>query len=223
MICTLCNSRKARRSCPAAQSAICAQCCGEKREETLDCPLTCEHLIEARKHEHLVPVAPESAPHPEVRLTDEFLNRNDMLSRYVMMCVGVAAAGTPGATDADVREAIDAMVQTLKSSDSGLIYETKPANPFAATIQERVNAQIETLRSQIAAGGAGNALRDKDLLGVLVFMARVAISLNNGRRKGRAFLSMIHSRLPIAAGASELKDAAGAGPAAPPSSLIVTP
>ena len=222
MTCTLCNSRKARRSCPAAQSDICPQCCAEKREETLECPLTCEHLIEARKHEKLIEVPQSAVPHPEVRLTDDFMNRHDMLMRFAMMCVGVAAMSTPGATDADVREAIDAMVQSLKTADSGLIYESKLSNPFAASIQEKINLQIDKLKGQIAASNGNASLRNKDVIGVFVFLSRVAISLNNGRRKGRAFLSMIHSRLPLADGARELVEASGGGQAPAPG-MIVTP
>ena len=223
MTCILCNSRKPRRSCPAAQGEICPQCCAEKREETLECPLTCEYLIEARKHEKLIEVPQSAVPHPEVHITDEFMNRNDMLMRFVMMCVGVAAMTTPGATDADVREAIDSLVQSLKTADSGLVYEAKLSNPFAASIQEKIKAQIDRLRSQIAASKDGAAvLRDKDLAGVLVFLSRVAISLNNGRRKGRAFLSMVNSRLPLAEAAGQLLESAGGGEAPAPG-LIVTP
>jgi hypothetical protein len=197
MSCILCNTRKARRRCPAAEGEICPQCCAEYREEKLDCPLDCEYLLEARKHEKLTPVAPAAIPHPEVRLTDEFLNRNDMLVRFTMACVAMAAMETPGVTDADMREAIDSMIQTLKTADSGLIYETKPVNPYAATVHEKIKEQVDKLRSQIAEQSGGAALRDKDMLGVLVFLSRVGASLNNGRRKGRAFLSMLHEKLPL--------------------------
>lgn len=218
MTCILCNTRKARRNCPAAQGEICAQCCAEQREEKLDCPLTCSHLGESRKHEKYL-VVPESAtPHREVRLTDEFMNRNDMLVRYAMVCVGMAALGTPGATDADVREAVDAIVQTLKTADAGLIYESKPVNPFAASIQKQINLQLDALRSEIAKGSGGAGLRDKDVLGVLVFLSRVAASLNNGRRKGRSFISMMHDKLPKA----KAQEAAESTEAAP-SGLIITP
>jgi len=231
MNCPLCNTRKARRSCPAAQAEICSQCCAEQREEKLDCPLSCPFLAEARKHEKVVEVPAAQVPHSEVRLTDDFLNRNDMLMRYVMVCVGVAAMSTQGATDADVREALDSMIQTLKTADAGLIYETKPVNPFAAAIQEKANAQIDRLRNEIAANSGGAALRDKDVLGVLVFLARVALSLNNGRRKGRAFLSMLHDRLPLDLAAAQQPGEATADggpggeqqPAASPSGLIITP
>ena len=220
MTCILCTTRKPRRNCPAAQGDICPQCCAEQREERLACPLDCEHLLEARKHEKLIPVPASAMPHPGFRLTDEFLNQNDALVRYAMMCVGAAAVGTAGASDADVREAIDALMRTLETAGSGLIYETKPANPFAATIQARIKAQFDKLSSEmIKRSGGGPGLRDKDVLGVLVFLSRVAISLNNGRRKGRPFISMLYGKL-----VTGLQSQSAPVPAeAPASNLIVTP
>ena len=149
MFCILCNSRKPKRSCPAAQGEICPQCCAEQREETLACPLSCDYLFEARKREKLVEVPKSAMPHPEVHLTDEFLNQRDPLVRYIMMGVGVASLATPGATDRDAREAIDSMVQNLKTAGSGLIYETKVVNPLAASIQERLKKQLEKLNAEL--------------------------------------------------------------------------
>jgi hypothetical protein len=82
-----------------------------------------------------------------------------------------------------------------------LIYESKPQNPYAAGVQEALKAGIEDLRKRIAeeAGLQVSAgLRDKDLLGVLVFLQRLEIQHNNGRRKGRAFLDFLRSYFPSA-------------------------
>lgn len=222
MTCILCNSRKARRGCPAAHGEICAQCCAEQREEKLDCPLDCPYLIESRKHEKRADPSRNLA-HPEVELTDSFLGRVDVLLNVIIVNVGVAALSTPEATDADVREALDAYIQTLKTAESGLIYETKPSNPYAATILEKIKARVEDLRRRLAEHAPEAALRDKDLLGVLVFVARVAASLNNGRRKCRAFMSMIKEQF----GPVVPKEGDPGEPPPPasdaPSGLIITP
>ena len=212
MSCILCNTRKARRSCPAAEGGICPQCCAEQREEKLDCPLGCEFLRESRRHEKYVPVPAEAKPHPEVGITEDFLSRNDLLMQFMSVAVRDAALSTPGATDADLREAVDAIVQTFKTADSGLIYETRAANPYSASIQEKVKAQIDKLQRQISERKSGGALRDKDLLGVLVFLSRVALSLDNGRRKGRSFMAMLLERFPPPKASEE---------AAAPSGLVI--
>ena len=218
MSCILCTTRKSRRPCPAAQGDICPQCCAEQREEKLDCPLSCEFLRESRKHEKYVEVPKSATPHPEVKLGEDFLSRNDLLMQFLSVAVRDAALSTAGATDADVREAVDAVIQTLKTADSGLIYETRSANPFAASIQEKINTQIAELKRQIGERSAGATLRDKDMLGIMVFIARVSISLNNGKRKGRSFLAMLLERFPAPKSSEGQKTPE---PAASPAGLIV--
>jgi len=222
MICSICNIRKAKRACPAAQSAICPQCCAEQREETLDCPLNCEHLVQARLHARYS--KPEGGiPHADIELTESFLNAHDMLIQFLSVLVRDAAVSAPGVTDADLREGIDALIQSYKTAaGSGLIYEARPANPFAAQVQETVKRRIEELNARVAERG-GTTLREEDILGVLVFIARVASGVNNGRRKGRAFVGWLLENFPMlppadgAAGGGEVSVEA---PAA--STLIIT-
>src|SRR5260370_17142911 len=49
--CAICEIRREKRFCPALHGRICAQCCGEQREVTLDCPSGCPYLQQAREHE----------------------------------------------------------------------------------------------------------------------------------------------------------------------------
>jgi hypothetical protein len=102
------------------------------------------------------------------------------------------------AVDGDAREALEAMIKTYRTLESGLIYESKPQNTYAANLQEALNGTIEDLKKRIqeAAGLEAPNLRDKDLLGVLVFMQRLELQHNNGRRKGRAFLDFLRSYFP---------------------------
>src|SRR5258706_7292439 len=51
MACAICETRKAKRFCPAVHGRICALCCGTEREVTLDCPSACPYLQQARAHE----------------------------------------------------------------------------------------------------------------------------------------------------------------------------
>src|SRR5260370_22071701 len=50
MICPLCGTRRARRSCPAVGKQICAVCCGTKRLVQIQCPADCAYLASAREH-----------------------------------------------------------------------------------------------------------------------------------------------------------------------------
>src|SRR5690349_21016564 len=50
MTCSLCGTRKARRSCPALGRMICPVCCGTKRLKEINCPPTCSYLGNAEAH-----------------------------------------------------------------------------------------------------------------------------------------------------------------------------
>jgi hypothetical protein len=201
--CKLCEKKRARRYCPGVSGEICPQCCGTERENTIDCPLECEHLQAARLHERPAPLSENDFPNHElpnkdIRITEQFLKDQDHL--VIWLAHSLARAMESGkAVDADAREALEAMIKTHRTLESGLIYESKPQNPYAAGIQEALKTAIEDLRKRIAeeAGLQVSAgLRDKDLLGVLVFLQRLEIQHNNGRRKGRAFLDFLRSYFP---------------------------
>lgn len=154
-------------------------------------------------HERPAPVSPEDFPNHElpnkdVRITEEFLREQDHLVIWLSHSLARAMEANQ-AVDSDAREALEAMIKTYRTLDSGLIYESKPQNPYAASIQQALNVAVEELRKRIAeeAGLQVTAnLRDKDLLGVLVFLQRLELQHNNGRRKGRAFLDFLRSYFP---------------------------
>ena len=201
--CKLCEKRRARRACPGVHGDICPQCCGEQRENTIDCPLECEHLQAARQHERPAPLSEQDFPNHElpnkdIRITEQFLKDQDHL--IILLSHSLARAMEAGkAVDRDAREALEAMIKTYRTLESsGLIYESKPQNIYAAGLQEALNGTIEDLKKRIheAAGLDAPGLRDKDLLGVMVFLQRLELQHNNGRRKGRAFLDFLRSYFP---------------------------
>lgn len=186
--CQLCETRKPKRYCLAVRGEICTQCCGEDRENTIDCPFECEFLLEARKHEKLLPVTEKEYPSPDIELTDKFMYDLEPVIQYILAKTLDAAAETPGSVDSDVREAYEALVKTYKTMQSGLIYDTRPANPYADSIQQRLRASIEEFKQRIHEAQGMHTIRDSEILGCLVFAQRLAVQYNNGRRRGKAFL-----------------------------------
>lgn len=200
MVCKICEIRRAKRSCPAVHGEICSLCCGREREMTLDCPLDCEYLEEARKHEHLVEVKPDEFPNQDIRVTETFLRDQEMLLVAMGRAVLMAGLETPGAVDADIREALAAVIRTYRTLESGLYYETRPENPVAAEVSRRIQEaaaefrRIETEKLQMT------RTRDADVLGVLTFLERLGIDRNNGRKRGRAYLDFLRRQFPDTAG-----------------------
>jgi len=188
--CKLCEKRRARRYCPGVGGDICPVCCGTERENTIDCPSHCEHLQEARRHEKPPLLSEADLPNRDIRLKEEFLHDNERL------VVSLALALTESmekerAVDSDAREALDALIRTYRTLESGLIYETRPQNPYAAAIQQGLQQSVATIREEMTKETGMHTLRDADVLGTLVFLQRLELTHGNGRRRGRAFFDFL--------------------------------
>jgi len=103
--------------------------------------------------------------------------------------IGIAAEQTPGGVDADVREALAALSETYITLDKGVFYEHVPQNRLAANVFRLAQDAIAQIRH--AAAGRGRRTRDGEILRVLVFLERLAVDSDNGRKRGRPFLAML--------------------------------
>lgn len=196
MVCKICKTRKPRRYCPGVHGDICSICCGTEREVTVSCPLECEYLEDARKHDKPVPVQPDNFPNQDIRVTDKFIREHDTLVILLGRAVLQAALATSGAVDSDVREALEALIRTYRTLESGLVYETRPDNPIAAQVSALIqNAVAEFRREETERTGMVRT-RDAEILGVLAFLQRLEIDRNNGRKKGRAYVDFLRAYFP---------------------------
>jgi hypothetical protein len=186
--CAICASRRPKRSCPGLRGDICPQCCGQEREETVACPLDCIFLRQGREHEKLKELSRDQLPHPEVQIPDSFLREQEFLVLLVASIFAEAVGRIDGLIDYDAREALASLVQTYKTLGTGLIYESKPANPLAAALHELVQLRVSEFRQRAEQEMGVRRILDSHVLGVLIFFQRMEFQLNNGRRRGRSFL-----------------------------------
>lgn len=194
--CTICRTRKPRRYCPGVRGEICSICCGTEREVTVHCPLDCPFLREARAREKLPDVDPRQFPNQDIRVSEEFLRSNEALLIWIAGGLAKTALETQApAVDEDVKDALDSLVQTYRTLQSGLYYESRPTNMIALEIYDAIQERVEELRTRLAEGGGG-AIRDATVLGVLVFLQRLRIQHSNGRPKGRAFIDFLQQFFP---------------------------
>jgi len=192
MKCKICGTRKPRRFCPGVGGDICPICCGEQREVTVNCPLDCPFLREARVHEKPPEVDQQELPNRDIHVTEEFLRDHETLLIFLSMNLLEGALSTQGAVDSDVREVLDSLIRTHRTLQSGLYYETRPDNLVAAAIQHKIQDGVEQLRKELSEKGA-SSIRDADILGVLVFLQRIALHQDNGRPKGRSFIDYLRT------------------------------
>jgi hypothetical protein len=167
---------------------------------TLHCPLDCEYLHEARKHERPIPVNPDEFPNQDIRLTEDFLRDHEPLLIAMGRATLDAALSTPGAVDNDLCEAFAALIRTQRTLESGLYYETRPDNPVAAELSRRIQASISAFRRLETDQLHMTKTRDADVLGVLAFLQRLEIDRNNGRKLGRAFVDFLREQFRSAPG-----------------------
>ena len=179
----------------------------------MDCPFDCPFLQEARRHEHREPADPSKFPNQDVRISEEFLGEHEDLLVGAMSSLLLAVLDTPGAVDSDVRDALDGLIRTERTLQSGVFYESRPVNALADRIFEQTQTGLQEFRTRETENLGLSRTRDADVLGVLVFLQRLELDRNNGRPRGRAFLDSLRGFL-------NDPDVAAHNPA-PPSSLIL--
>jgi hypothetical protein len=170
---------------------ICSICCGTEREATVSCPLDCEYLREARRHEKPLPVDPKQIPNRDVDVSEEFLEAHEELVATLAEAVAVAALDVPGATDTDARDAVKGLIRTYRTLESGLYYDSRPENTLAAPIFEAAREAVNEFRQTERQDAGLSRTRDSDVLKALVFLERIEIDRNNGRPRGRAFIDSL--------------------------------
>ena len=209
MNCAICDTRKPKRTCPAQAAltesaagkgaAICTLCCAQGREETLDCPLSCEYLRTAHRHERSnVEFDIDKAPNRDVTITDAFLEQFQIPLALLATALADAGIRSEKATDYDAREALEATIQKYRGAISGLPVETPAQTPLTAALCVGLEKGVEVFR-KLEMEAAGKIMTDdQDILRMIVFLQRLEFANNNGRRLSKAFLDFIHGfRMPL--------------------------
>ena len=195
-VCSICERRKGKRTCPAKGAKICPQCCGEHRERTLDCPFSCTYLQQAHQTEP-VGFPPEETPYRDVRLDDPFLRDHSDLIAACARGAALAIQQSDGALDSDAKQALDALVETYQTLAKGILYESRPQSPYARTMVETVRESAEAFRTQETEQTGITRTRDEDVLKALVFLRRLAEAQDNSRARSRRFLHFLVQQFPV--------------------------
>jgi len=162
------------------------------------CPLDCEFLREGRRHEKAPARNSAEFPNRDIQVSEQLLRANEPLLNFLSVIVFDAAMHVPGVVDSDVLEALDGLIRTYRTLQSGVYYESRPTNPLAASIYAAVQEALAEYRGREQKELGMTKTRDADVLGLLVFLQHYALHTDNGRRRGRAFLSALRENYPPA-------------------------
>jgi hypothetical protein len=157
----------------------------------VECPLDCAYLRESRLHEKPPEHNAAEFPNRDIQVPEKLLRDNEDLLTFLSVTIFHAAMQTPGVVDSDVLEALDGLIRTYRTLESGVYYESRPNNPLAGAIFAAVQSALAEYRSSEQQELGMTKTRDADVLGLLVFLQHFALYRDNGRRRGRAFLDAL--------------------------------
>jgi hypothetical protein len=197
--CALCHARKDKRFCPALHDRICAQCCGEAREFTIDCPSDCVYLQQAREHEkprsagELDPAALFS----QVEVPREFVYENEHLLLGLSFALARSARADRALNDQDVIAALTAAARTYETlANSGLHYPVSPGGLGQQAAVTELERTLKEYRELEQKNRGFSSLRDSDVLRALVFLVRMAHARTSGRPRSRALIDSLFAQFP---------------------------
>lgn len=147
MTCSLCGTRKARRSCPAVRRMICPTCCGTKRMKEIACPPDCVYLGNAEAHPPAVVQRQRERDLPMLVQMIEGLTapQGEALSLLQARIRMHRAAAIPALHDSDVAEAMKALASTLETAARGILYEHQAASVPAMRLQQDLREVLAEL------------------------------------------------------------------------------
>ena len=194
MNCTLCETRREKRFCPALHARICAACCGTHRELVLDCPSDCSYLKQAREYGRFRPELLEDERwFAQVQVEEDFLDAHPLLLEDLVENIRQSALANTSLRDRDVIEALAALVRSFETrAKSGLHYEpTGPSLAQQALMQQLRDVIADYDQENQEVGGP--QLHDNDTLKALVFVLRLALDRSSGRPLSRGFLDFLRT------------------------------
>jgi hypothetical protein len=197
--CALCHTRKEKRFCPALHDRICAQCCGEAREVTIDCPTDCVYLQQAREHEkpREADQLDPAALFAQVEVPRQFVYENEHLLVGLSFALAKAARGDRSLNDQDLIAALSAAARTYETlANSGLHYQVSPGSLGQHSVVAEVEKTLKEYREIEQKHRGFSSLRDSDVLRALVFLVRMAHARTSGRPRSRALIDSLFAQFP---------------------------
>jgi hypothetical protein len=192
--CSLCETRKEKRFCPALHARICAACCGTHRELILDCPSDCSYLKQARGYDRVRPELFEDERwFAHVQVEEDLLDAHPVLLQALLESITQSALANSSLRDRDVIDALTTLVRSFETrAHSGLHYEPTPPSLTQQALIEELREVIADYDEEGREIGDTH-LRDSDALKALVFVLRLALDRSSGRPLSRGFLDFLRT------------------------------
>jgi hypothetical protein len=205
MSCPICEKRPSKRFCPAKGEKICAICCGEGREVTIDCPIDCSYLVAAHRYEaeHRNPPSADDFPYRDVQFPADFVYERWPVVAGIGATIHRFQAEHKELHDAEVLAALEALAETYRTLGTGIYYEHPPEATVPRALYGVMSEFLQAVKTEDTSRAGFPALKDSEIFQLLVFLLRVGKQETNGRPLSRAFLGFIRARFPLHADAAQ--------------------
>ena len=205
MSCPICERRPPKRFCPAKGEKICAICCGEGREVTIDCPIDCSYLIAAHRYEaeHRKPIPEGEFPYRDVQFPADFVYERWPILAGIGATIHRFQAEHKELHDADVLAALEALAETYRTLGTGIYFERPPEAAVPRALYGLLAEFLQAVKKEEASRSGFPTLKDSEIFRLLVFLLRVGKQETNGRPLSRAFLGFVRARFPLPAEAAQ--------------------
>ena len=172
---------------------------------TIDCPNDCAYLVAAHRWEqsHPKPFAEDDAPFADTPFPSDLIHTRQAILSGLGYTVLIYAADHRSLNDLDVFTAVQAMAETRRTLLSGIYYEKPPEYPVALGLYAALAKFIEEEKNHTAERPELPALKDTEILHLLVFFLRFGRLRSNGRPRTRGFIEFLRSQLPVEAGVAK--------------------
>jgi hypothetical protein len=214
MLCPLCRTRKARRSCPALGQSICAVCCGTKRLSEISCPADCTYLASAREHPAAVVRRQQERDVAVLLPTLQGLTERQYQLFFIFQ-TAIARHKPEGFSrliDDDVADAAGSMAATLETAARGVIYEHAAQSLPAQRLATDLKAVLAEVRQQ------GATVYDREAAIVLRAIERGAREARKVESGDSAYLTLMARLLQ-----QNLRAQGTAEPTTAPTSSLILP
>src|SRR3990172_2790234 len=168
--CALCHKRKAKRYCPGLRGTICPLCCGTEREVTIDCPLDCRYLRESRRYEAQKRLPPGEIPFADIEVDDGFVREQESLIGQIGYRLLRYSLENPRTTDNDLQGALESLIRTYQTLESGLYYESLPEHGSQIGVFRDLKTALDELREKKRKKGNVAPLKETDAIRAMVFL-----------------------------------------------------
>ena len=91
---------------------------------------------------------------------------------------------------------MEAAVQTRRTLESGLVYETRAANFVATSVQRLLTASLEDYTNEQAARDPLSPPRNSDIQRILVLLLRMGQRNQSERPRSRLFMDLLRQMTP---------------------------